>query len=100
MFNALNALSDESSILTVGLFANPALIYAILLSVFLHCLICYIPFFARIFGTRPLLLNDWLLVLAFTFPVIIIDEVIKVFVRARTARALEERRKSSHDKKQ
>lgn len=98
MLNALNALSDEASILTVGLFANPKLIFAIFLSVGLHCGICYIPFFSRIFGTRPLLLNDWLLVLLFTFPVIIIDEIIKIFVRARTTRALEQRRNFLHKK--
>jgi len=54
MFNALNALSDESSLFKVGIFCNPMLIVAICGSVFLHCVICYVPFFGGIFGTLPL----------------------------------------------
>ena len=86
MFNALNALSDEGSLLTVGVFANPFLILAIIGSVTLHCIILYIPFFAKIFGTAPLNFNDWKLVLVFSFPVIILDEVLKFFARIRTQR--------------
>ena len=83
MFNAVNALSEDSSLLTVGLFANPLLLLAIALSVALHCVILYIPFFARIFGTYPLDTNDWLLVIAFSFPVIFVDEILKIFSRRR-----------------
>jgi len=83
MFNAVNALSEDSSLLTVGLLANPLLLLAIALSVALHCVILYIPFFARIFGTYPLDTNDWLLVIAFSFPVIFVDEILKIFSRRR-----------------
>jgi Ca2+-transporting ATPase len=84
MFNALNALSDEGSLLSVGLFANPLLIIAIMGSVILHCVILYIPFFARIFGTSPLTANDWKLVMVFSLPVILLDELLKVIARYRT----------------
>jgi Ca2+-transporting ATPase len=75
MFNALNALSDESSLLTVGPQKNPSLIVAIMMSMSLHCVICYIPFFERIFNTTALSGNDWLLVFLVSFPVIIVDEI-------------------------
>lgn len=91
MFNALNALSDESSILTVGIFANPLLLVAMSMSIAFHCLICYIPFFENIFGTVPLTFNDWILVLAFSLPVILFDEILKVIVRGRTRKELEAR---------
>lgn len=54
MFNALNALSEDSSLLKVGLFANPYLILAIIGSMTLHCMICYVPLFENIFNTVPL----------------------------------------------
>lgn len=92
MLNALNALSDESSLLTVGLFANPSLIVAIFGSVSLHCMICYIPFFERIFNTVSLSKNDWILVLAASLPVILLDELLKIVARARTRAALKARR--------
>lgn len=81
MLNALNALSEDSSILTIGLFANPWLLMAMALSVALHCMILYVPFFEGIFNTVPLTLNDWYLVLLFSVPVILIDEVLKFISR-------------------
>lgn len=64
---------------------------AIVLSVSLHCLICYIGFFENIFGTVSLSLNDWILVLIFSLPVILLDELLKVIARAKTAKELKER---------
>ncbi len=92
MFNAFNALSDESSLLSVGLFSNIYLIFAVIGSVSLHCMICYVPFFERIFGTVPLTQNDWILVLACSVPVIFVDETLKFFSRARTAKDLAARK--------
>jgi Ca2+-transporting ATPase len=81
MFNAVNALSDEASLLEIGIFANPFLLVAIAGSVILHCMICYIPFFEHIFGTVSLTFNDWLLVLMFAFPVVLLDELLKIIAR-------------------
>lgn len=91
MLNAINALSDEASILEIGFFANPLLLLAIALSVSLHCVICYVGFFENIFGTVSLTLNDWILVFMFSLPVILLDELLKVIARAKTARELKER---------
>ena len=41
----------------------------------LHCMILYIPMFNPIFSIAPLTMNDWILVLAFSAPIIVIDEV-------------------------
>jgi Ca2+-transporting ATPase len=57
MLNAINALSEDSSILTVGLFANPYLIFACFLSLSLHSVILYVPFFNNIFSILPLSLK-------------------------------------------
>jgi len=91
MLNALNALSEDSSLLTIGLWANPWLLVAISISVVLHCAILYIPFFESIFNTVPLNFNDWMLVLKFSFPVMLIDEVLKFLSRRRNAAELKEK---------
>jgi len=83
MFNALNALSEDSSLITIGFWANPWLLIAISTSILLHCVILYVPFFEQIFNTVPLNWNDWLLVLRFSFPVLLIDEVLKFVSRKR-----------------
>lgn len=77
MFNSLNALSEDGSLLTMPPWVNPWLLLAMSVSFGLHFLILYVPFLAQIFGIVPLSLNEWLLVIAVAFPVILIDEVLK-----------------------
>ena len=45
MFNAMNSLSENESLLRLPLWANPYLVAAITLSMALHFAILYIPFF-------------------------------------------------------
>lgn len=81
MFNSLNALSEDGSLLTMPPWVNPWLLLAMSVSFGLHFLILYVPFLAQVFGIVPLSLNEWLLVLAVSFPVILIDEVLKFIGR-------------------
>jgi Ca2+-transporting ATPase len=64
MFNSLNALSEDGSLLTMPPWVNPWLLLAMSVSFGLHFLILYVPFLAQVFGIVPLSLNEWLLVLA------------------------------------
>ena len=91
MFNAINALSEEKSLLQTGLFLNPLLIIACCMSFGLHLVILYVPFFRDIFGTSPMTKNDWILCVGLSFPVILIDEVVKIWCRARTRARMAER---------
>ena len=84
MFNSLNALSEDGSLLSMPPWANPWLLLAMSISFGLHFLILYVPFLAQVFGIVPLSFNEWLLVLAVAFPVILIDEVLK-FVGRHTS---------------
>jgi len=93
MLNALNALSEDSSLLQMPPWANPWLLVAMAFSIGLHMVILYIPVCAKIFSIVPLTVNDWIVVLAFSFPVILIDEVLKFFGRAMTRAALAKRAK-------
>lgn len=45
MFNAMNSLSENESLLRLPLWKNPFLVGAITLSMLLHVAILYIPFF-------------------------------------------------------
>ncbi|KAA8518838.1 hypothetical protein F0562_016388 [Nyssa sinensis] len=78
MFNSLNALSEDTSLLTMPPWVNPWLLVAMAVSFSLHFLILYVPFLAHVFGIVPLSLNEWLLVLVIAFPVILIDETLKL----------------------
>lgn len=51
MFNAMNSLSENESLLTLPLWVNPSLVLAIALSMLLHFVILYVPFFSV---SRPL----------------------------------------------
>lgn len=77
MFNSLNALSEDSSLVTMPPWRNPWLLVAMAVSFSLHFLILYIPFLADIFGIVPLSLNEWFLVILVSAPVVLIDEVLK-----------------------
>ncbi|KAF8006349.1 hypothetical protein BT93_K0596 [Corymbia citriodora subsp. variegata] len=77
MFNSLNALSEDTSLVTMPPWVNPWLLLAMCVSFGLHFLILYIPVLAQVFGIVPLSFSEWLLVLAVAFPVILIDEVLK-----------------------
>lgn len=84
MFNAMNAISDESSLLKMPPYKNKWLILAIFSSMTVHCVILYIPFFNKIFGILPLDVSEWILVLVFSIPVVFIDELVKLYVRLTT----------------
>ena len=83
MLNALNALSEDSSLLEVPPWANPWLLLAMLISIGLHFVILYVPFLAQTFSIVPLSMNDWALVMAFSSPVILVDELLKLASRRR-----------------
>lgn len=89
MLNALNALSEDNSLTVIYPWVNGWLLLAIFASVSSHMLILYVPIMNSIFGILPLNLYEWYLVLAFAFPVILIDEVLKFIGRIMNERELQ-----------
>ncbi|KAA8549543.1 hypothetical protein F0562_001439 [Nyssa sinensis] len=98
MFNSLNALSEDGSLLTMPPWVNPWLLLAMSISFGLHFLILYVPFLAQVFGIVPLGLNEWLLVLAVALPVILIDEILKFVGRCTSGVQTSAARKPSKRK--
>ena len=91
MFNALNALSEDGSLVMMPPWRNPYLLLAMLVSFGSHFVIMYIPYLANVFSIVPLNFNEWMLVMACAAPVCLIDEVLKVFGRAASRRELKAR---------
>lgn len=82
MLNAMNALSSSESLLTLPLWRNMMLVWAICLSMALHFALLYVPFLQGLFSVVPLGLGEWKAVMAISAPIIIIDELLK-FVERR-----------------
>lgn len=81
MLNAMNALSSSESLLTLPLWDNMMLVYAITLSMALHFALLYTPFLQTLFSILPLNWNEWQAVLIISAPVILIDEALKFVER-------------------
>lgn len=81
MLNAFNALSEDGSLIQMPPWTNPWLILACMGSVLVHFTILYVPILSKIFAVCALDWHDWVLVMKFSFPVIILDEVLKFFGR-------------------
>uniref|UniRef100_A0A0W0FU78 Cation-transporting P-type ATPase C-terminal domain-containing protein n=1 Tax=Moniliophthora roreri TaxID=221103 RepID=A0A0W0FU78_MONRR len=78
MCNAMNSLSENESLFKLPLWKNPFLVAAIALSMGLHFMILYVPFFSALFAITPLNWDEWKAVLYFSAPVLVIDEVLKL----------------------
>ncbi|TPX40838.1 hypothetical protein SeMB42_g05849 [Synchytrium endobioticum] len=96
MFNAMNSLSENESLITFPLWNNVYLILAISLSMVLHFMILYFPFFTNLFAIVPLNYEEWKWVLLISFPVVIVDEILKYisrkFVSKQTAQSVDKKR--------
>ncbi|GAA6003183.1 hypothetical protein JCM10207_001790 [Rhodosporidiobolus poonsookiae] len=91
MFNALNSLAENESLLTLPPWRNMYLVGAITLSMALHFMILYVPFFSTLFQITPLNVAEWQAVVAISFPVIVIDEVLKLVSRVFIAPEADEK---------
>ncbi|GAA5845610.1 hypothetical protein JCM9279_006048 [Rhodotorula babjevae] len=78
MFNALNSLAENESLLTLPPWSNMYLCGAVALSMALHFAILYVPFLQTLFQVMPLNVAEWKAVVFISFPVILIDEVLKL----------------------
>eukprot|EP00571_Detonula_confervacea_P003691 CAMPEP_0172316184 /NCGR_PEP_ID=MMETSP1058-20130122/27495_1 /TAXON_ID=83371 /ORGANISM="Detonula confervacea, Strain CCMP 353" /LENGTH=1046 /DNA_ID=CAMNT_0013030441 /DNA_START=54 /DNA_END=3194 /DNA_ORIENTATION=+ len=94
MFNALNALSEDGSLVTMPPWSNPYLLIAMIVSFGMHFVILHVDFLADMFNVTPLDWGEWMLVMGFSLPVILIDEVLKYAGRAMSKKELARRMSS------
>lgn len=77
LLKALCTVSVDSSITKVGPWKNPWLLLGVAVPFMLNLAIIYIPALGDSFGLVPLNAHDWLHVLMWSFPIILIDELQK-----------------------
>lgn len=80
IFNVFNARSDERSAFS-GLFRNPWLWAAVVLSLVLHAAVIYVPFLQSAFSTVSLSGGDWLACIAVASSVLWLRELDKLVTR-------------------
>uniref|UniRef100_A0A087XMN7 Calcium-transporting ATPase n=1 Tax=Poecilia formosa TaxID=48698 RepID=A0A087XMN7_POEFO len=81
MCNALNSLSENQSLVRMPPWSNFWLLAAMTLSMSLHFMIIYVDPLPMIFKLTHLSFEQWMMVLKLSFPVILIDEVLKFMAR-------------------
>ncbi len=76
LFNALNCLS-EHSLVQMPPWENQWLCLAIASSLLIHLAAMYIPVLSGLIGIAPLGVAEWVWVAIYSFPVVILDEIMK-----------------------
>lgn len=85
-FNAWNCRSENLSIAQKGLWTNKWLIMATAVVFALQLLVVYVPVLQVLFKTVPLSLSQWLIILAISSSIVVVEEVRKAIVRARVSK--------------
>jgi len=85
LFYSLTMRSSTKSIFQVGFFSNKYLIGSIIVGFILQFTVISVPFLADAFKVHNLSLRDWGLVLFFALIPLIVNELIKLFMRITDA---------------
>lgn len=83
LFHSLNLRHPSKSIFQVGLFTNKYLIASLLFGIFLQDVVITVPVLRNIFGVFDLLPRDWFFVGILSVIPLIVNEIAKIFIRAR-----------------
>merc|ERR1711990_808774 len=84
MANALNSVSENQSLALMPPWVNPYLLGAMALSFSLHFVILYTDFLNVVFNISALTFDQWMVVLKFSLPVLLLDEALKFIARNYT----------------
>merc|ERR1719188_2477765 len=81
MANALNSVSENQSLLVMPPWVNIWLLLAMALSFSLHFVILYVDFLNVVFNISHLSFEQWMVVMKFSLPVLLLDEALKFVAR-------------------
>jgi Ca2+-transporting ATPase len=81
LFNVINCRSFKDSIFKIGLLSNKYIIFGLSFSLILQSLAIYTPFLQHVFGTVPLNILDWAVVIIVSSTVLIAGEVQKKVIK-------------------
>ena len=77
--NVLNFRSSRLPMSQIGYFSNPWLLVAWAGTIGLQVCAVYVPFLQKALHTVPLGVNDWLVIIAVSVPILLVTEAIKRF---------------------
>ncbi|HZK58126.1 MAG TPA: cation-translocating P-type ATPase C-terminal domain-containing protein, partial [Clostridia bacterium] len=77
LFHSINNRNLGQSIFKTGIFKNKFLVYSIALGIVLQIIIVHVPIFNKIFGTVPPSSMDWVIVMALSLSIILVNEIGK-----------------------
>ncbi|HKL98567.1 MAG TPA: cation-translocating P-type ATPase [Mobilitalea sp.] len=81
LFYSLSMRHTTKSIFQVGLFKNKFLIGSIIVGLFLQLVVISVPVLADAFQVHNISLRDWGIVIGFALMPLIVNEIIKLFMR-------------------
>ncbi|KAL5288296.1 ATP2A2 family protein [Megaselia abdita] len=81
MLNAMNSLSENQSLIAMPPWSNMWLIGSMALSFSLHFVILYVDVLSSVFQVTPLNGDEWMSVMKFSIPVVLLDETLKFVAR-------------------
>ena len=86
LLRAYTSRSEYYSVFSIGVFSNRWMVLATATSFLLLFLVIYVPFLQPFFGTVPLGLNNWLIMLPCFLIAPTAAELVKVYLRWKSAR--------------
>nr|CAD7453307.1 unnamed protein product [Timema tahoe] len=81
MLNAMNSLSENQSLIAMPPWCNPWLLGSMALSFTLHFVILHVEVLSTVFQVTPLGVDEWVTVMKFSIPVVLLDETLKFIAR-------------------
>jgi len=90
LFYSLAVRNSSKSIFQIGVFSNKYLSGAILLGVLLQLLVIGIPVMQRAFHLQMIDVRAWLIVISLGLVPLFLNEIFKLFIRARLKKAVEQ----------
>jgi len=86
LFFSLAVRNHSKSIFQIGIFSNKYLVGAIILGVLLQLIVISVPFMQRAFHLQMLDLEGWIIAISLGLVPLLVNEIVKVFIRARIKR--------------
>lgn len=83
LFYSLSMRSFSKSIFKAGLFSNLYLIGSIIVGLLLQLVVITVPFLANAFEVHNLSLREWGIVIAFSLVPLVVNEIIKLFMKEK-----------------
>ncbi|XP_046390220.1 calcium-transporting ATPase sarcoplasmic/endoplasmic reticulum type isoform X2 [Ischnura elegans] len=84
MLNAMNSLSENQSLVAMPPWCNVWLLASMALSFTLHFVILHVEILSTVFQVTPLGIDEWITVMKFSIPVVLLDETLKFIARKIT----------------